>query len=363
LHLAETAHLTLPLASALTRPENAEPDTSSDESLDRRLLDVLTQGGSYFFRALSDRLGWLDDTELARVLWDQVWAGRVTGDTFAPVRALLEGGRTTHRKTTSGPRRSRYAGRRGGLGTLGGARVALPSRSGPPTTVGRWSAVPLVETNPTVRAHANAELLLDRYGIVTRGAAMAEDIEGGFAGVYRILAAAEESGRVRRGYFVEGLGAAQFGTTGAVDSLRPHDRDARRDTGSKDSAAKGPRTLVLAATDPANPYGAALPWPPRAGETKHQPGRKAGALVVLVDGDLVLYVERGGRTLLTWSDDPAVLGPAATAVGDGVRRGALGRLTVEKADGAPLLGSEHPVGQALADAGFHLTPRGLRLRR
>jgi len=121
--------------------------------------------------------------------------------------------------------------------------------------------------------------------------------------------------------------------------------------------------LVLAATDPANPYGAALPWPLRAGESKHQPGRKAGALVVLVDGDLVLYVERGGRTLLTWSDDPAVLGPAAAAVGDGVRRGALGRLTVEKADGAPLLGSEHPVGQALADAGFHLTPRGLRLRR
>ncbi len=388
LHLAETAHLTLPLATQALALDRHPASTSApveddaefelpDEPLERRLLDVLTQGGSFFFRALSDRLGWLDDTELARVLWDQVWAGRVTGDTFAPVRALLEGGRTTHRKTTSGPRRSRYAGRRGGLGTLGGARVALPSRSGPPTTVGRWSAVPLVETNPTVRAHAAAELLLDRYGIVTRGAAMAEEIEGGFAGVYRILAAAEESGRVRRGYFVEGLGAAQFGTTGAVDSLRAHARDAGRGTGkgvrsqgqviqgegSPGQVSRGSSALVLAATDPANPYGAALPWPLRAGESKHQPGRKAGALVVLVDGDLVLYVERGGRTLLTWSDDPAVLGPAAAAVGDGVRRGALGRLTVEKADGAPLLGSEHPVGQALADAGFHLTPRGLRLRR
>jgi ATP-dependent Lhr-like helicase len=130
---------------------------------------------------------------------------------------------------------------------------------------------------------------------------------------------------------------------------------------------------VLAATDPANAYGAALPWPDRptagddtdavGGKRGHQPARKAGALVVLVDGELVLYVERGGKTLLSWTDDPALLQSGADALALAVREGALGRLTVEKADGGALLGSEHPLVQALANAGFHATPRGLRLRR
>ena len=196
----------------------------------------------------------------------------------------------------------------------------------------------------------------DRYGLVTRGAALAEDLPGGFAGVYRVLAGAEESGKVRRGYFVEGLGAAQFATTGAVDALRQGGR--RRGLGADEA-----EVVVLAATDPANPYGAALPWPAREAEGGHQPGRKAGAVVVLVDGDLVLYVERGGRTLLTWSHDPDTLAGAAAAIADAVRRGALGRITVEKADGETVLGTDHPIGEALAAAGFHLTPRGLRFRR
>jgi ATP-dependent Lhr-like helicase len=131
--------------------------------------------------------------------------------------------------------------------------------------------------------------------------------------------------------------------------------------------------VVLAASDPANAYGAALPWPARPaaadgdsgtdGRKGHQPGRKAGALVVLVDGDLVLYVERGGRTLLSWSEDPELLQAAADALALAVREGALGRITVEKADGGAVLGSHHPLAQALASAGFHATPRGLRLRR
>ena len=118
--------------------------------------------------------------------------------------------------------------------------------------------------------------------------------------------------------------------------------------------------LVLAATDPANPYGAAVPWPGRGEDAGHKPGRKAGALVVLVDGSLVLYVERGGRTLLTWAEDPAVLQPAVDALSLAVRDGLLGRLTVERADGAGVLNS--PLGLALEEAGFHATPRGLRLR-
>jgi len=122
--------------------------------------------------------------------------------------------------------------------------------------------------------------------------------------------------------------------------------------------------VVLAASDPANPYGAALSWPERAGDAGgHKPGRKAGALVVLVDGALAIYVERGGKTLLSWTEELPVLQAAADALALAVREGALGRLTVEKADGGAVLGSDHPVAAALAEAGFHATPRGLRLRR
>jgi len=174
--------------------------------------------------------------------------------------------------------------------------------------------------------------------------------------VYPVLKAAEESGRARRGYFVDGLGAAQFALPGAVDRLRAEARPAD----VRDAAP----TLVLAATDPANPYGAALAWPaapaPGAGRRGHQPARKAGALVVLVDGSCVIYVERGGRTLLSFTDDATVLQPAADALALAVRDGALGKLQVERADGAPIVAS--PLGYALEAAGFRPTPRGLRLR-
>ncbi len=175
------------------------------------------------------------------------------------------------------------------------------------------------------------------------------------------------TGRGRRGYFVAGLGAAQFGTSGAIDRLRTFAEGALGASGHADTK---PVAVALAATDPANPYGAALPWPERQapGEDSeapsgHRPGRKAGAMVVLVDGSLALYVERGGRTLLTWPDDLEVLEPAAHALADAARRGALGRLTVERADGQELLGSgATPLRAALGSAGFVSTPRGLRLR-
>lgn len=368
LHLADTAPLTL-----------APPEDRELTETEQAVLDALGGGGAYFFRTLSDTVGSTDDEQLLTTLWSLVWSGHVTGDTFAPVRALLSGGRTAHRRSSSSPRMSRYAGRRGALGALSGrggvGRAALPSRTGPPAGAGRWSLLPEVEPDPTVRAYATAEVLLDRYGVVTRGSVVAEDVPGGFAGVYRVLAAAEESGRVRRGYFVETLGAAQFTTTGAVDRLRAGARQPGTDPAPGERIA-----LVLAATDPANAYGAALPWPDRpggaaaadgdepgatavGGRRGHQPGRKAGALVVLVDGELVLYVERGGKTLLSWTTEPEPLQAAADALALAVREGALGRLTVEKADGGVLLGSEHPLVQALANAGFHATPRGLRLRR
>ncbi|MGL5857814.1 MAG: Lhr family helicase [Angustibacter sp.] len=374
LHLADTAPVTL--------PEPAELELGDEH---RQVLDVLSSGGAYFFRALSDAVRATDDARLADVLWDLVWSARVTGDTLAPLRTRLAGGRTAHRAGRSGgPRTSRYP-TPGGLGRTGvaaraGGRIGrpgrpdLPSRTGPASTVGRWSLVPPVEPDPTLRAAANAEFLLDRHGVVTRGAVAAESVPGGFAGVYRVLSSFEDAGRVRRGYFVEGLGAAQFATTGAVDRLRAVD--------------DGPaQTLVLAAADPANPYGAALAWPTKSSAapqpavpqpaalqpaaplgavspaTQHKPGRKAGAVVVLHDGRLVLYVERGGRSLLSYTEDQEVLCAAADALALAVRDGALGRLTVERADGAGLLGSDHPLVEALRAAGFHTTPRGLRLRR
>jgi ATP-dependent Lhr-like helicase len=217
---------------------------------------------------------------------------------------------------------------------------------------GRWFVLPEIEPDPTRRAHAATEGLLDRHGVVTRGAVTSERTPGGFAAAYRVLARFEESGRCRRGYFVDGLGAAQFGTAGAVDRLRSFVRTTPPDK---------PEAVTLAATDPANPYGAALPWPQR--EAGHRPGRKAGALVVLVEGALALYVERGGRTLLTFCDDDVVTTAAIDALGAAVRRGALGRLTVEKADGANILGPEsEPIRAALEAAGFIATSKGLRLR-
>ena len=361
LHLAETAHLTM-----------APPDDTEVGDRQQSVLDVLAGGGAYFFRALADQVEGTHDLEVVEDLWSLVWSGHVSGDTFAPVRALLAGGRTAHKRSAAGPRTSRYAGRAGSLGALGGRRGAsrplTAARSAPATAAGRWSLLPEVETDTTVRTLATAEILQDRYGVLTRGSVVAEDVPGGFAAVYRVLAAAEESGRVRRGYFVESLGAAQFATTGAIDRLRAH---ARQLGASPDASAQ--RALVLAATDPANAYGAALPWPDRPvaddaeesapGRRGHQPARKAGALVILVDGDLVLYVERGGKTLLSWTDDTTRLQASADALALAVREGALGRLTVEKADGGAILGSGHPLVDALAQAGFHATPRGLRLRR
>jgi ATP-dependent Lhr-like helicase len=242
--------------------------------------------------------------------------------------------------------------------TTGRGGVAL--RSGPPETAGRWALLPELDTDPTRRAHAAAERLLDRHGVVIRGAVVSERQPGGFAAVYKVLSAFEDSGRCRRGYFVEGLGAAQFGTAGAIDRLRTFS-EAPSEGGDQDK----PEAVCLAATDPANPYGAALPWPQKdaEGDGGHRPGRKAGALVVLVDGELVLYVERGGKTLLTWSDDPDRLGPAAASLAEAAHRGSLGRITVERADGTALLGGgSTPLREALDAAGFVATPRGLRLR-
>jgi len=213
---------------------------------------------------------------------------------------------------------------------------------------GRWSLTEPLFANapgPGARLRAQAELMLERYGIVTRETVLAEGVPGGFSTLYPELANLELLGTARRGYFVEGLGGAQFALAGAVERLRS-------------LPEAGGEFQVLAATDPANPYGAALPWPDHDGT--HRPGRKAGALVVLVDGDLALYVERGGKSLLSWAEETASLQPAVDALALAVRDGMLGKLAVERADGEAVLTS--PLGSALEQAGFRPTPRGLRMR-
>jgi ATP-dependent Lhr-like helicase len=220
---------------------------------------------------------------------------------------------------------------------------------------GRWSLLPETEIVTTARATALAEQLLERHGVVTRGAVVSEGVVGGFALAYRVLSGLEETGRTRRGYFVEGLGAAQFATPATVDRLRAFVAD-----DASGSLQEKPRVaLTLAACDPANPYGAALGWPDPP--TGHRPGRKAGALVVLVDGALALYVERGGKTLLDFlaADDDGGREAAAASLA-GTVRASGGKLRVEKIDGEFSVGTV--LGDALVRAGFAPTPQGLRLR-
>ncbi len=351
LYLAETAPLLLPppLPLEMTPVHHA-------------VLEALSGGYGLFFRQIADHvhaaLPEVTEPELADVIWELAWSGRLTNDTLAPLRALLGSGRTAGSTAHRSPR----AVPRGRFGSYPGARAPRPtaSRTGPPTVGGRWSLLPAAEPDPTLRAHALAHTLLDRHGVVTRGAVAAEGVEGGFSAAYRVLSAFEESGQARRGYVVEGLGAAQFAMDGAVDRLRAVNTARER----QETRTSAPAAVVLAAADPANAYGAALPWPDpppgpdnRAG---HKPGRKAGAVVVLVDGELALYVERGGKTLLSWTQDGRRLQDATQALASAVREGALGRLTVERTNGEPALSS--PLGRALEESGFHATPRGLRLR-
>lgn len=335
LYLADAAPLLLP-----------PPHPLELTPLHQSLLDTLSGGYGLFFRQLAEivRAKWSEatDLELSEAVWDLAWSGRLTNDTLSPLRSLLGSGRTAGATA----HRARRTVPRGRYGTLS----AQVSRPGPPTVSGRWSLLPTRAPDPTHRAHALARTLLDRHGVVTRGAVAAEGVEGGFSAVYRILSAFEDSGQARRGYVVEGLGAAQFAMDGAVDRLR--------------SAERNPPPLaavVLAAADPANAYGAALPWPEPPAGAAHKPGRKAGSLVVLVDGELVLYVERGGKTLLAWppAEDPR-LAAATAALAAAARTGTLPALTVERINAAPALTS--PLGPVLEAAGFHATPRGLRMR-
>jgi ATP-dependent Lhr-like helicase len=346
-HPADSAPLTLAAATGIEFTEARHV-----------ILDTLAGGGGFFFRQLATggtqtRIG---EQTLKRALWELIWAGWITGDTFAPVRAMLGGGSGTRRRSA----RAHRLGRGGRPPRLSRYSVAhAQTRTSDPTVAGRWSALPTPEPDSTLRAHYQAELLLNRYGVLTRGAVTAEGVPGGFATLYKVLTTFEDAGRCQRGYFVESLGGAQFAMASTVDRLRSY-------LDSVDPQRREYRAVVLAAADPANPYGAALPWPARTpeGDGTARPGRKAGALVVLVDGELAWFLERGGRSLLSFTDDPDTNHAAATALADLVAGGRADSILVERINSLPVLGPQIPpvVVTALSDAGFARTPRGLRLR-
>jgi ATP-dependent Lhr-like helicase len=299
----------------------------------------LAQRGASFYREIFAAAGGGSDREVLDALWDLVWAGEVTNDTFAPLRALRW------------KRPARDARRRPGRLTS----------LGPPEAAGRWS---LIEVEPageharapsaTERLHATSLALLDRYGVVTREAVVSEGIDGGFSAVYAILRALEEAGRIRRGYFVDGLGAAQFALAGALERLRAV-REPARSAAERD-------VHLLAAADPANPYGAAIPWPRRGEDDRRPLQRAAGAYVVLIDGVAALYLERGGGTLQTLpaSDDPEIAEAAAAALRALVDDRRVRELVITKVDGQPV--GESPFRDRLVAAGFGAGYRGLVLR-
>ncbi len=305
-------------------PANAKLELPDGEAHDA-IRERLAAGPDFWLDLLAD-LG-PPAEELHAALWDLAWAGEVTNDAFAPLRAP--------RLRAAPPTEQR--GRRFARRRAAGAAIQ-----------GRWSlTAPLFEKAPAdgPRLRAQAELMLERYGIVTRETVLAEGVPGGFAGVYAELGNLELLGTARRGYFVEGLGGAQFALPGAVERLRSL---------PEDSGA----FLLLAATDPANPYGASLPWPKPA--SGRRPARAPGAHVLLRDGAPLLYVERGGRGIVRLAElSEAELAAAVAALAEAVTAGRLPRLAIEKLDGEPVIGSGQE--DALLEAGFSRGPRKLTL--
>ncbi len=311
-------------ATALGRPAALPPSEGAEHERLRAALAT----GALFWHDLLDA-GGLDAETALPALWELVWAGEVTNDAWQPLRA---GRRYAAPRQAPGRPGRRFARQRAGRATA---------------TQGRWSlAAGIVAAEPDPRALA--ELLLERHGIVTRDGVRGEGVPGGYGPVYRELRKLETLGICRRGYFVEGLGGAQFALPGAVERLRER----------PGQETEGQAVLVLAAADPAQPYGTALPWPKRAGG---RASRVAGALVVLLDGEASLFVERGGRSLLPLrAPGEAWLRPALAALVEHARRGGPRRLAVERFDGVPVAGSE--ALSLLSEAGFHVGPKRAILR-
>ncbi len=315
-----------------------EPPSGEEHAAIR---ERLAAGACFFSDLLVDVA--LAPEALGQALWDLVWAGDVTNDAFAPLRAP--------RLTLASPV-APTSGRRFS------ARRSLARSRSPSSPPGRWSLTGGLfhqeSADPAARRRASAELLLERYGILTREQVLAEGVPGGFAGIYSELSQLETLGIARRGYFIEGLGGAQFALPGAVERLRS--------LRSQQAPGGQSNTLVIAATDPAQPYGAALPWPREGDADARRPTRVPGAYVVIVEHEPVLYLERGGRGLLTLAasnKDQALMRTALAALAEAVRAKLLGRIALERVDGERVIASAmEPI---LIEQGFSAGPRRLTL--
>jgi ATP-dependent Lhr-like helicase len=393
-----------PLLGAPSAPRSGAAASSSPSSPEHELLRERLARGPAFFTDLLAELDIAGET-LREALWDLVWAGEATNDAWAPLRAphltLARGGRAS---PLAGP--ATATGPTAGRSMTGRSRFGTRRRGAQAQVQGRWSLTaslfgespdrhlaaspssgsPSTPLPSPERRRALAELLLERYGIVTREQVLAEGIRGGFALLYDSFAQLETLGVCRRGYFIEGMGGAQFALPGAVERLRA----GRSPIGSQtadtpdradDRGGAHARTLVLAAADPAQPYGAALPWPRRedresGGRPTGRPARVAGAYVVMVEDEPLLYVERGGRGLVTLAEEsltgsiaPGRTAPvtrrnepllaALAALADAVRAGRVGKLALERIDGEPALASA--LAQELIELGFHSGPRKFTL--
>ncbi len=361
------------LAAGSDTSPTANPDASPAEASDIHdaLRQVLLTRGSAFWPELLDAVLGTDELVLS-CLWDLVWAGEVTNDTLLPLRAMLAGGGASKNSGRGGGQRGgRGGGQRGGSTnrqarqsqfrrgpSFAGqpaqrrsrlrlsrrdltARATLPAKS-----TGRWSATaPLYLPRPPAeaRAHHNSAALLDRHGVLTRSGVLAEQQPGGFASVYALMRALEERGDVRRGYFIDELGGAQFASTPAIELLR----NSKKNPGAQS-------VLVLATTDPAQPYGAALRWPASAG----RPTRGAGSLVVLADGVPLVQLDRGATGIQTFesSRDARWI----EALQQRLRDGRLRSVELSKIDGQPA--REHPLHDWLLENGFVSAYRGPTLQ-
>ncbi|MEZ5080420.1 MAG: DEAD/DEAH box helicase [Thermoleophilia bacterium] len=321
--------------AALLGPPPGVADPPDGEPADT--IRALLAAGAVFWDELVASVD-ASREEVFSTLWSLVWSGEITNDLWLPLRAPRRLPPVPSQRS-SGPRR--LSSRRRSSGRAG----AVVS--------GRWSPTARLfdeDVSPEDRRGAWADLLLERHGLVTRDVARGEGVPGGFSAIYQALGDLETVGACRRGYFVEGLGGAQFALPGAVERLR----DLR-----ERAPGTAPDVLVIGAADPGQPYGAALPWPDTRGG--RGPSRTHGALVVLLDGAPVLWVGRGGKSLATFVEpDPAWIEPAFAALREWVAGDRGRRLIVERVDGAPV--SEGPWENLLRDAGFRVDLRGLMLR-
>jgi len=325
--------------SRLWRP----PEVFELSPRERSILSYLESEGASFFAPIHEAAGGGYPGETVDALWDLVWKGLLTNDTFHALRAFT---RPPEKRPRKPARRTNFRSR----------------RIGPPSSEGRWSLTAdrvSGEISPTEWSTATAQQLLSRYGVVTREVAGAEGIEGGFSAVYDVLKAMEDAGRIRRGYFVGGVGAMQFALPAALELMR-----------SFKNASDDVESVVVSATDPANPYGTMLKWPaPNAADSGagRGPTRTVGALVILVDGALAGYVARGGRQLLTFvpEDEPArtTTSRALATRLAAIARGEDGRggLLVSEINGIPT--SDHPLAPFLIDAGFNASAMGFQMRK